>query len=111
MYFLYIDESGDIGLQNSPTRYFILSGFVVHELRWHQTLEEILDFRRRLRSQYGFRLREEIHAAHFFHRPGALSRIRKDLRLRIIRDVLDFEAALPDINVISVLAGQRQVRP
>ena len=43
MYFLYADESGDVGLNNSPTNYFCLSGFVVHELRWHETLE--LDFR------------------------------------------------------------------
>lgn len=107
MYFLYVDESGDIGLSSSsPTRYYILSGLVVHELRWHQTLEAIIDFRRRLRGHYGLRLREEIHAAHFLHRPGALARIRKDFRLRISRDVLDFEAGLPDVNVLNVLVDK-----
>jgi hypothetical protein len=33
MYLLYVDESGDVGLDGSPGRYFALSGFVVHELR------------------------------------------------------------------------------
>jgi len=33
---MYVDESGDSGLPSdgSPTRYFCLSGLVVHELRW-----------------------------------------------------------------------------
>lgn len=106
MYFLYVDESGDIGLQGSPTRYFILSGLVVHELRWHQTLEEIINFRQALRSQYGLRLREEIHAADFLHHPGNLARIRKDLRLRILRDVLDFQAGLPDVNIVNVVVDK-----
>ncbi|MES9861827.1 MAG: DUF3800 domain-containing protein [Candidatus Thiodiazotropha sp. 4PDIVS1] len=43
MYFLYADESGDVGTKNSPTKYFCLSGFVVHELRWHETLEAIIN--------------------------------------------------------------------
>ena len=33
MYLMYVDESGDSGLVNSPTRYFVLTGMVVHELR------------------------------------------------------------------------------
>lgn len=106
MYFLYVDESGDVGLECSPTRYFILSGFVVHELCWHQTLEEIIAFRKALRIRYGLKLREELHAAHFLHSPGVLSRIRKDLRLRIIRDVVDFESGMPDVNVINILVDK-----
>ena len=101
MYFLYVDESGDVGMTGSPSRYFILSGFVVHELRWHQTLEAIIDLRRDLRKRYGLRLREEIHAAKFFHDPGPVARIRKDRRLRIIRDVLDFEATLQDVSLVT----------
>jgi len=48
MYFFYVDESGDTGLVNSPSRYFVLSGIVVHELKWHDTLEAIIAFRRSL---------------------------------------------------------------
>lgn len=106
VYFLYVDESGDIGLQNSPTRYFILSGFVVHELEWHQTLQHVITFRQHLKSKYGLRLREEIHAAHFIHRPGSLARIRKDLRLRLLREVLDFQAGLSNVNVINILVDK-----
>ena len=111
MYFLYVDESGDTGLRGSPARYFILSGFVVHELRWHQTLEEIIIFRRTLRERYGLKLREELHAAHFLHKPGDLARIRKDIRLRIIREVVDFQAGLPDVNVLNVLVDKSRKPP
>ncbi|MGH2600854.1 MAG: DUF3800 domain-containing protein, partial [Dehalococcoidia bacterium] len=38
---MYVDESGDSGLTNSPTRYFVLTGLVVHELRWQAYVEQI----------------------------------------------------------------------
>ena len=66
MYLLYVDESGDSGLHCSPSRYFALSGFVVHELRWHETLESIINFRKHLRDTYGLKLREELHAVILF---------------------------------------------
>lgn len=106
MYLLYVDESGDVGLAGSPSRYFALSGFVVHEMRWHETLEAVIDFRKRLRDRLGFKLREELHASHLIHRPGALSRIPKSVRLRMLRDVLDFQAALPDISIINVVVDK-----
>ena len=36
MYLMYVDESGDVGMVNSPSRYFVLVGLVLHELRWQQ---------------------------------------------------------------------------
>lgn len=109
MYFLYVDESGDTGLpaQGSPTRYFALSGLVVHELRWSQLLDAVILFRRHLRTKYGLKLREEIHAGQMLRSPGALARIPKSLRLRILRDVVDFEASLPDINIVNVLVDKK----
>ena len=110
MFLLYVDESGDVGVVGSPSRYFILSGFVVHELRWLETLDRIVAFRRQLRQRYGLKLREELHASNYIHSPGDLQRIPKSIRLRILRDVLDFEAGLPDVNVLSILVD-KQGRP
>jgi hypothetical protein len=40
---MYVDESGDIGATSvSPTRYFILSAIVIHELRWRDILQELV---------------------------------------------------------------------
>jgi hypothetical protein len=44
---MYVDESGDSGLDNSPTRYFVLTGLVIHELRWRAYLEQMVNFRQR----------------------------------------------------------------
>ena len=62
MFLMYVDESGDSGLVNSPTRYFVLTGLVVHELRWHDALNSLVNFRQRMRGKFGLKLREEIHA-------------------------------------------------
>jgi len=38
MYLAYLDESGDTGLVNSPTAYFVLSCVLVHESNWLESL-------------------------------------------------------------------------
>jgi hypothetical protein len=111
MYFLYVDESGDTGLNGSPTKYFCLSGLVFHELRWHETLEAVINFRRQLKADYGLKLREELHAAHYIHKPASLSRIPKSIRLRLLRDVLDFQSTLPDISVLNVVVDKTSKAP
>jgi Protein of unknown function (DUF3800) len=102
MYLMYVDESGDSGLINSPTRYFVLSGIVVHELRWHEALNRLVSFRQRMRTQFGMQMREEIHAGPMLARPGKLLRIKKNDRLTIIRMHLDELASMKFLNVINV---------
>lgn len=80
MYLMYVDESGDIGLTGSPTRYFVLTGLVLHELRWRQTLDELIAFRREQKTDFGLKLREEIHASPMLSKPGDL--VRKGIRHR-----------------------------
>ncbi len=111
MYLFYVDESGDTGLSNSPGRYFCLSALVVHELRWHDLMGKVKELRRDLRQNSGLKLREEIHAAHFIHRPGGLARIAKSLRLRILRQVLDFENSLNYLSVVNVVVDKQGKRP
>jgi len=108
MYLLYFDESGGTGLGGaSPTPLFALSGLVLHELRWAQTLEAVISFRKMLRATYGLKLREEIHAYDFIQRPGDLRRIARNLRLQILKRSLQFLASLPDVNIINVLVEKR----
>ncbi len=85
MYLMYVDESGDTGLINSPTKHFVLSGLVVHELRWQQYLDQLIDFRRRMKISFGLKLREEIHASAFINNPGKVARIPRHQRLAILR--------------------------
>jgi hypothetical protein len=101
MFMMYVDESGDPGLAGSPCRYYVLSGLVVHELCWRPVLEQILEFRRRMRDAYGLKLREELHAARLINKPGPLVRIKRHDRLKIVRDFADQLAALRDVSVTS----------
>jgi hypothetical protein len=103
MFLLYVDESGDTGMKPGGSPYFGLSALVIHELAWRSTAELILAFRRRLRDRYGLKLREEIHVSAFLRSPGELVRIPKSVRLRILREVLDFMESLPDANLLHVL--------
>ncbi len=107
MYFMYVDESGDTGITASPTHYFCLSSLVVHELRWQECLNQLIDFRRRMKVRFGLRMREEIHAAQMINRPGELVRIRRNDRLTIIRAFADELTHLPDVNVINVVVDKR----
>jgi hypothetical protein len=107
LYLMYIDESGDCGLQNSPTRYFILSGVVVHELRWRTYLNQLIAFRHRMKQQFGIRLREEVRASAFINKPKELARIKRNDRLTILRALADEVASMSDLNVINVVVDKQ----
>jgi len=101
MYLMYVDESGDAGTINSPTRYYILSGLIFHELRWSEILDSLIAFRRHLRDNKGLKLREEIHATRFINRPGDLQRIGRNERLAILKNCIDWLACQTDVSVIT----------
>jgi len=107
MYLMYVDESGDTGVVNSPTKHFALSSLVVHELRWQAALQQLIEFRRRMRDAFGLLMTEEIHASGMINRPGRLVRIKRNDRLTILRAFLDEITHLPDVNVINVVADKR----
>ncbi len=106
MYLMYVDESGDSGLVKSPTRYFALSGLILHELRWRDTLNELIAFRRSLRTNYGLKLREEFHAAKLINDPGELVRIKRHNRLAMIKSFADFLASQADLNIINIIVDK-----
>lgn len=106
MYLMYVDESGDIGLRNSPTKYFVLSGIVLHELRWRDTLGNLVEFRRNLRDNKGLKLREEIHCRDFINSPGELIRIKRNDRLDILKKCIDWLNTQADLSIITVVVDK-----
>lgn len=99
---MYVDESGDSGITNSPTRYFLLSAIIIHELRWRVLLDELIEFRQHLRLTKGLKLREEIHATHFINNPGSLVRIKRNDRLDIMKQCIDWTSTRKELSVITV---------
>lgn len=111
LYLVYVDESGDVGLQNSPTPYFLLSALVVHESSWKKLLDDVIHFRRNLREHYDLKLREEIHSAQLFSKPKKLARIPKHTRLQICKKTIDFQENLDYISLVNVVTNKSNKPP
>jgi hypothetical protein len=112
MYLMYVDDSGDSGLpaDGSPSSLFCLSGLVVHELRWRETLADLAAFRRWLRSRYQVNIEDELHAADMINKPSkvahSLRGLPKHVRLAIIRNFADAIASLSNVNIINVVVNK-----
>lgn len=104
MYLMYVDESGDTGLVNSPSRYFTLSGIVVHEKNWRAFIERLVAFRKTLKSVYGLGVRSEIHASEYIRKP--IDDLPKYDRLAILRNTLDEIAKIPDISITNIVVDK-----
>ena len=83
MYLAYFDESGDAGLVNSPTKFFVLSCALVHERDWLKTLDGLIEMRRRMRQQHGISPRPEIKSTHIRRSQGPLKPLRWSLARRM----------------------------
>ena len=103
MYFMYVDESGDSGVAPGATRYFCLSGMVVHEVYWRDVLDKIKDFRVTMRDVYGLKIRQEIHAAAFIGRVKEEINIPRHKRLSILRNFADELANIPPISFTNIV--------
>jgi Protein of unknown function (DUF3800) len=105
MYMMYVDESGDPGLRDSPTSYFVLSGIVVHERNWRTMIDQLVVFKKRMKTIHGLPVRQEIHASEFIRRKVA--DLRRDVRLAILRNVLDELAKMPFISITNVVVDKQ----
>ncbi len=103
MYLIYADESGDIGQNNSNTRYFILSSIIIHESNWFPFLNDLNQFRISLKTRYGLLKSEEIHASVFANgRPSFRNNISFSNRINILLDCLTWLGSRNDISIITV---------
>jgi len=103
MYLMYVDESGDPGTAGSPTRYFILSALIVHELTWQSLLDDLINFRRTLKGRFGLLMREEIHASQFIYNRAILKTpLTRNVRLDILKRCLDWTNQRTDVSIITV---------
>jgi Protein of unknown function (DUF3800) len=109
MYLMYVDESGDTGLVGSPSRYFTLSGIVVHEKSWRIFIERLIAFRKTLKSVYGLGIRTEIHASEYVRKP--IDGLTKFDRLAILRNTLDELAKMPEISITNVVVDKQGKAP
>ena len=107
MYLMYVDECGDAGFGEGSSRYFILSGMVVHEAYWTQTMEAYTAMRKDLKEHYGMPIDAELHAGKMVSRvTKEYSSISRVNRLMLFRRVLSFEAELENVRIINVVVDK-----
>lgn len=105
MYLAYLDESGDSGLLNSPTKWFILSCALVHESHWLSSLDTLVSLRSRLRKKYGITTRPEIKSSDLRRGRGPLMGLglSQAERMKIFRGLMGYQRLyLPNITVFAV---------
>lgn len=102
---MYVDESGDTGRKMGSTRYFCLSGLVVHEANWRDLVNKLIAHKRVLKQNYGLPVRSELHASVFMN--SAVYALKKHERLAILRNTLDEVAKIPFISITNVIVDKQ----
>ena len=110
MYIMYVDESGDSGVINSPTENFALSGITVHESRWREFRDQLVSFRRTMRTVHGLPMGNEIHAGEFIRKPP-IATMARHTRLAILRNLLDELAKIEYISITNVVIEKNNKPP
>lgn len=52
MYLMYVDESGDVGMGEGGSDYFVLSGLVVHEGSWNTANRAIVSLKEGIKVRW-----------------------------------------------------------
>jgi hypothetical protein len=110
MHLVYVDESGDPGINNSPTASYILSGLKIPAEHWHDAQARLLSFRHRMRDHLGLKLSAEIHAAEFLGGAKTFLGLEPRQRLRVALWLLRELGEVPGLSCHSV-ACFKQAQP
>ncbi len=68
MEFLYIDESGDGGLIEGSSDYYVLAGLSFDDWHWKENYWKVFDFKRQITQKYGLKIEEFKGTDIFSHR-------------------------------------------
>lgn len=97
MYLCYLDESGDPGYYNSPTKAFSLGCLIVEDRAWLLALDDIVGFRRFLKAKFGLKMRDELKAQFLIHNTGPFANLNlgDGIRMSIFKMALKL---IPKLN-------------
>jgi hypothetical protein len=85
VYILYVDESGDGGINQGCSRYLVLSGVAIHEGQWRKFTQSLDAIQRSHLPQAGGSI--EFHASEIRGRRGAFKNFQPPARLALMHDV------------------------
>ena len=111
MHLIYLDESGDPGLRNSPTKHYILAGFSLPASEWHQVNERFMLFREWANQCHGLDHSREIHAAEFLGAANMHHGLPRSTRLLIVRKLLGMLTLSPELRFFGWVDPKEQGDP
>ncbi len=112
MYLTYVDDAGDPGTGNSPTRHLVLAGVMVHERDWITALDGLIDLRRRLKERYGIAVRRRLKTYDFIRGTGSLRGLGLPLRSRrrLLEGIFRYQAKELPVRVFAVAIAKSEAR-
>ncbi len=110
VHFIYLDESGDPGLKNSPTKHYILAGLSVHHDDWHEIDKRLRAFRKWAEEVHGLNLAHEIHAAEFLGAANMHCGLRREQRLIIVRRLIGILSQSPPPSITTLRLASSATR-
>jgi hypothetical protein len=90
-----MDESGDPGTsKGSPTPTYTVAAVLVNDRAWLEVFNQLIDFRRYVRTNYGVRMRDEIKASDLVKGSGPWAALPHGdgVRKRLFRSLMRFQA-------------------
>lgn len=107
MFFMYVDESGDVGMGPEGSRYFCLSALVIHECNWTESMIKFNKMRVALSRKYGFDSNEELHASSILGRKKSYRNgLNRQQAIFMLRDVLRYEARFKQMRSINIVVDK-----
>ncbi len=104
MYLMYVDGNGDPGANTAASRYFVLSGLVIHENYRRECFSRLMTFRKGLKEKYGLPLAQEIHAGDMVRKPGSF---RRDDLVSMLHALAKELADMEELRIINVVVDKQ----
>jgi hypothetical protein len=96
MYVAYVDESGDDGTKKGSSKSYALGCVMIEAARWTETFDQMIEYRRFVKSRFGIPVRAELKANYLLQNGGALRQrpLSEKARFKLYRSLLRIQPKL-----------------
>lgn len=111
MYIAYYDEAGDDGYPKYSSPLFILSCVYLNKDYWKAIFNNILNFRRELKEEYGLPVKYELHTKQFLlnKNPYRQHNFSDNVRIEIIEKTINF-LSTQNLQIINVVIDKSNIK-
>jgi hypothetical protein len=112
MYFAYFDETGDTGMDRSPTSVFALNCILLHDSKWLSALDQTIAFRRFLNINFHISPRSELKANWLIHNKGDIkaSGLSYIARMAAYKAAMRFQRKCQLLQTFTILLDKSRMK-